>query len=145
MNSGDYKTQAEHHDREAAAMQAKIDQAEKALETMRQRFEVDIAAAQAKIDSLLPYKDTSMEHQKEISDWEARITTLEQERDRQLPKINAELDQHRKAYDDYKSQAAKAWELYETTKTAEERRRLLILAQRAQDPNAGPSSDQLAA
>lgn len=141
MNSDDYKVQAEHHDREITAMQAKVNLASQSLEKVRSRYETDIASAQAQIDRLLPYKDDNVEHAKEIADWEGRIALLERQRDQEILRIEIELDQHTKALKDHELESAKAWESHASSKKSEDRQRVLLAAQRAQDPNQGSSAD----
>lgn len=141
MNSDDYKKQAEQHDREVVAMQAKVDQVQKNIEREKARFEADISAAQAQIDRILPYKDDNIEHAKEITDWEARISQFEQQRDREIMRIESELQQHMRALDDHQRESVKAWGAHKTTKAAEDRTRVSRAATRAQDPNQGSSAD----
>lgn len=145
MSSGDLRSKAESLDHEIAVLEEKIAQAEQSFEREKNRIETDIAAAQSKIDSLAPYADNDIGHTKEIADWQRRIDELRQQWERESMKMNANLEQLRREHEAKKAESAHTWAECENAKAAEDRQRVLILAQRAQDPNIGTSSDQLAA
>lgn len=140
-NSDDYKIQAEHHDREVAAMKAKIDLAKSSLDKERSRIEKDIAAAKAQMERLAPFKNDNVDHSVEYTSWENNLTTLQGELQRAIPPMEAKLAEHIKAHDDHKVEAEKAWTAHKAAKTAEQQEQVRRMATRAQDPNQGSSSD----
>ncbi len=145
MSSDDLKSKAESLDRDITALEGKIAQAEQDFEHEKNRIEIDIAAAQSKIDSLTPYAEDSMEHAKEIVDWQGRIDVLRQQWERESMRMNTEIEQLRREHEAKKAESAHMWTEYESAKATEARQRAVELAARAQDPNTGTTSDQLAA
>lgn len=145
MSADDLRIRAEKLDHEIVNLSEDLRQAEKTYEHERARIETDIAAAQSKIDSLTPYAQDSIEHTGEIHDWQRRIDVYRQQWERESMRISSDIEQLRRELETKKSQSTQTWAECESAKATEARQRAAELAARAQDPNTGTTSDQLAA